>query len=145
MQITKAETYGIFGVMHLAEQEAGRVVPLSDIAESQDIPEKFLAKIFQNLTKTGIVRSHRGVKGGFSLIKKSADLTIREVVESIQGPYHLIMCLPDGTRCDRSDNCMVRVVMAEAEKKLMEVFESYTIADLIKWKKESSSANKATA
>jgi len=136
MQITKAEAYGIFGVVHLAEQEKGRVVPLSEIAESQEVPEKFLAKIFQNLTRTGIVRSHRGVKGGFTLDKDPSRLNIRDVVEAIQGPYHLIRCLPDSKMCHKSDHCAIRVVMEEAERKLMEVFERYTISDLIKWRKE---------
>ncbi len=137
MQITKAEAYGIFGVIHLAEQEKGRVVPLSEIAEAQDVPEKFLAKIFQNLTKTGIVRSHRGVKGGFTLDKNPLELNIRQVVEAIQGPYHIIRCLPDKECCQRSDACAVRVVMEKAEKKLIEVFESHSIADLVKWRKEN--------
>ncbi len=136
MQITKAEAYGIFGVIHLAEQDKGRVIPLSEIAQAQDVPEKFLAKIFQNLTKTGIVRSHRGVKGGFTLDKAPQDLNIRQVVEAIQGPYHLIRCLPDKECCNKAESCAVRIVMEKAERKLMEVFESHTIADLIKWKKE---------
>lgn len=141
MQITKAEAYGIFGVIHLAEQDSGRVVPLSEIASAQEVPEKFLAKIFQNLTKTGIVRSHRGVKGGFTLDRKPEDLNIREVVEAIQGPYHLIQCLPDKDCCQRSDVCAVRVVMSEAEDKLIAVFESYTIADLVEWKKKNAATS----
>lgn len=132
MQITRAEGYGILGVIYLARQEKDRKVPLSEIAESQEVPEKFLAKIFQNLTKTGIVRSHRGVKGGFTLRKDPGKLTFKEVIEAIQGPCHLIMCIPDRERCQRTDECPVRVVMEDAEKKLMEVFKSYTIADLLK-------------
>ncbi len=136
MQITKAESYGIFGVIHLAEKAKGKVTPLAEIAASQKVPEKFLAKIFQNLTKKGIVRSHRGVNGGFTLIKDPEKLNIREIVEAIQGPYHLISCLPDTKSCKKYDDCVVRVVMEEAEKRLMEVFESYTICDLIRWRKE---------
>jgi Rrf2 family protein len=142
MQITKAEAYGIFGVLHLAEQDRDRIVPLSEIAEAQDVPEKFLAKIFQNLTKTGIVRSHRGVKGGFTLNRKPEGLTVKDVVESIQGPYHLVRCLPDKECCEKSEDCAIRVVMDKAEKKLLEVFQSYTIADMIKWKKDKQSSLK---
>ena len=134
MQFTKAEEYGIFGILYLAEQGPKRIVPLSEIAESQEVPEKFLAKIFQNLTKKGIVTSHRGAKGGFSLNKKPAAITIREVVEAIQGPYHLIKCLYDRDCCEKYDLCPVRVVLGKAEVKLLEVFGSYSITDLIKWK-----------
>ncbi len=67
MQFTKAEEYGIFGIMYLATQTKGKITPLSEISENQHVPEKFLAKIFQSLCRSGLVRSHRGVKGGFSL------------------------------------------------------------------------------
>ncbi len=137
MQFTKAEEYGIFGVLYLAEQGPKRIIPLSEIAESQDVPEKFLAKIFQNLTKKGIVTSHRGARGGFSLNKKPATITVREVVEAIQGPYHLIRCLYDRDCCEKYDFCPVRVVLGKAEVKLLEVFGSYSITDLIKWKEDN--------
>jgi Rrf2 family protein len=136
MQFTKAEEYGIFGVLYLAEQGPKKIVPLSVIAESQEVPEKFLAKIFQNLTKKGIVTSHRGAKGGFSLNKKPASITVREVVEAIQGPYHLIRCLYDRNCCEKYKLCPVRVVLGKAEDKLLEVFGSYSITDMIKWKKD---------
>ncbi len=137
MQFTRAEGYGILGVLYLADKEEGKIVPLSEIAESENVPEKFLAKIFQNLTKTGIVRSHRGVKGGFSLNRKPEEITVRQVVETIQGPYHLIKCLQDRNRCDKYDDCAVRVVLEKAEERILEVFEEYTLKDLIDWKKEN--------
>ena len=131
MQITKAESYGLLGIIYLAQQEKGRNVPLSEIAKSQKVPEKFLAKIFQYLTRSGIVRSHRGVRGGFALMREPKELTFCDVIEAIQGPSHLIMCIPDGNRCKKSSQCPVRVVMQDAENSLRGVFKNYTIADVI--------------
>jgi len=136
MQFTKAEAYGTLGVLYLAEQSSKRAVPMSEIAEAQEVPEKFLAKIFQNLTKNGIVTSHRGARGGFTLNKKPGVITVRQIVEAIQGPYHLIHCLHDNECCEKYDFCPVRVVLEKAEIKLLEVFGSYSIADLIKWKRK---------
>ncbi|MCX6826479.1 MAG: Rrf2 family transcriptional regulator [candidate division Zixibacteria bacterium] len=140
MQFTKAEEYGIMGVIHLGKQDKARIVPLSEIAEVQGVPEKFLAKIFQGLTKAGIVRSHRGVKGGFSLGKNPELISVKEVIEAIQGPYHLIKCLHDKNCCDKYGDCPIRIVLAEAEEKLLGVFNHYTIDDLLKWKAEKKSA-----
>ncbi|PKK84938.1 MAG: Rrf2 family transcriptional regulator [candidate division Zixibacteria bacterium HGW-Zixibacteria-1] len=140
MQFTRAEEYGILGVIYLASQEEGLIVPLSEIAEIRDVPEKFLAKIFQNLTKTGIVKSHRGVKGGFSLAKDPEVITIKDVVEAIQGPYHLIKCLPDRDCCEKVEFCPIRPVLEEAEEKLLEVFGSYTLANLISWERNQRAA-----
>lgn len=137
MQFTKAEEYGIFGVLYLAEKDRTVVTPLSEISKAQNIPEKFLAKIFQSLSKSGIIRSHRGVRGGFTLAKDPSEISIKEVLETIQGPYHLMKCLTDIKACtmDKTDFCPLREILVIAEKKLVSVFEQYTLADLVKWEK----------
>jgi len=135
MQFTKAEEYGILGVLYLAGKERSAVTPLSEIAEAQDIPEKFLAKIFQFLSRAGIVRSHRGVRGGFTLAKDPEEITIKEVLEAIQGPYHLMKCIPDYSICSKNENCALRELLIIAEKQLVSVFEKHTLADLCKWQK----------
>ena len=63
MQFKKAEEYGMLGVLYLSEKAPGSITPLSEIAEAKAIPEKFLAKTFQSLSRATIVRSHRGVRG----------------------------------------------------------------------------------
>jgi len=135
MQFTKAEAYGLFGVLYLAEQPAGKITPLSEISETQDVPEKFLAKIFQSLSKSGIIRSHRGVKGGFSLARPADEISFREVVEIIHGPYFLAKCFNVEEICER-ENCPVKTLLEKAQGALMDVFEKYTIADLLQWERE---------
>lgn len=132
MQVTKAETYGLRGVIYLAQQDKSRHVPLSEIARSENIPEKFLAKIFQYLTKSGIVRSHRGVNGGFELLKNPDEITFCDIIEAIQGQCHLIMCLSENDSCSKKAKCPVRVVMQDAENNIKRIFKSYTLADVIK-------------
>jgi Rrf2 family protein len=135
MQFTKAEEYGIFGILYLAEQPVGRITPLSEISETQNVPEKFLAKIFQSLSKAGLVRSHRGVKGGFSLGRQPDRITIREIVEDIQGPYFIAECL-NGDRSCKKTNCPLRPLLRKAQTAIVGVFEDHTVADLIGWQKE---------
>jgi Rrf2 family protein len=138
MQFTKAEAYGLFGVMHLAKQPPGKITPLSEISDLQEVPEKFLAKIFQSLSKAGIIRSHRGVKGGFSLARPASEISFREVVEIIHGPYFLAKCFNVEEVCDRK-NCAVKVLLEKAQNTLMELFQEHTIADLLEWEKEGES------
>lgn len=134
MQFTKAEAYGIFGVIYLADQPPGKITPLSEISEAQDVPEKFLAKIFQSLSKSGLVRSHRGVKGGFSLGRPADEISFREIVEVIHGPYFLAKCFNVEEICDRED-CPIQYLLEKAQDALLEVFEEYTVADLLRWQK----------
>ena len=135
MQFTKAEEYGMFGVLYLAEKDPTAVTPLSEISQAQGIPEKFLAKIFQSLSKAGVVRSHRGVRGGFSLSKDPAQVTVKEVLETIQGPYHLMKCVQDMRACDMPNRgfCPLRELVMKAEHELVAVLEEHTIADLVHW------------
>ena len=140
MQFTKAEEYGIHGVIYLAERNDSAVTPLSEISEAKDIPEKFLAKIFQSLSRAGIVRSHRGVRGGVPLAKAPAEITVKEVLEAIQGPYHLSKCIKDDQICERSELCALRQLLRAAEERLVSVFEEHTIADLM-----STAKTRATA
>ncbi|MBD3402038.1 Rrf2 family transcriptional regulator [candidate division GN15 bacterium] len=141
MQFTKAEEYGMFGVLYLAEQDPNKVVPLSEISEAQNIPEKFLAKIFQSLSKSGIIRSHRGVRGGFTLARDPKEISVKDVLETIQGPYHLMKCTEDQRNCTdgKSDEfCALRELILEAERRLVQVFEQHTLADLVEWQKTKS-------
>ncbi len=133
MQFTKAEEYGIFGIMYLASQPPGRITPLSEISENQKVPEKFLAKIFQSLSRSGLIRSHRGVKGGFTLGKPSHEITIKEVVESIQGPYYISKCLTEPTDGQSPAMLSLRKLLEEAQGRLLKVFSEHTIKDLTDW------------
>lgn len=133
MQFTKAEEYGILGVIYLAEKKHREVTPLSEISEAKEIPEKFLAKIFQSLSRSGLVRSHRGVRGGFTLARFPEEITIKEVLEAIQGPYHLLKCVKQSELCDPDKFCALRELLTIAENRLVQVFEEHSLADLVKW------------
>ncbi len=142
MRFTKAEEYGLFGVYCLAQKNRSVVTPLSEISEEEGIPETFLSKIFQSLSKAGLVRSHRGVRGGFSLARDPSEITVIEVLEIIQGPYHLLKCTKDNEACQKykGDFCALRELVRMAEQKLVSVFNDHTIADLVHWQE----ANTAT-
>lgn len=137
MQFTKAEAYGLHGIVFLAEQPDGKVTPLSEVSQAQDVPEKFLAKIFQGLTKAGIVRSHRGVKGGFVMARPADKVTIKEVLEAIQGPYYVAKCLAGEEECEKAEGCSIRKLMEMTQERILDLFEHHTVADLIAWERRT--------
>jgi Rrf2 family protein len=132
MKLTRGGEYGIRGVLYLARQEEGKVSMLSVIAKVQDVPPRFLAKIFQALAKAGVVRSHRGAKGGFSLARSAADVTIKDVIEAVEGPIHLNVCLASPGECERDHACPIHAIWEEAQQKMMEVLARTSFADLAK-------------
>jgi Rrf2 family protein len=131
MELTKAGDYGIFGVIYLAKQPKGKVVSLSEVAEAEDLPEKFLAKIFQSLTRSGLIISHRGAKGGFSLARPADQITVKELLESIQGPIHFTRCLSNLGDCKRKEICELRKIWKKAQDYCMKLLTQHTLADLV--------------
>jgi Rrf2 family iron-sulfur cluster assembly transcriptional regulator len=132
MKLTRGGEYGIRGVLYLAQQNDGKVNMLSAIAKAQDVPPRFLAKIFQALAKAGVVKSHRGAKGGFSLARPASEITIKDVVEAVEGPINLNVCLIGQGECDRDATCTMHPVWLEAQDKMMSVLAKANFADLAK-------------
>jgi Rrf2 family iron-sulfur cluster assembly transcriptional regulator len=131
MELTKAGDYGIFGVIYLAKQPKGKVVSLAEVAKEENLPGKFLAKIFQNLTRSGLIVSHRGARGGFSLARPADQITVKELLESIQGPIHFTKCLSELGDCDRKEICELRKIWKTAQDYCMKLLTKHTLADLI--------------
>ena len=131
MVLTRAGDYGVFGVIYLAKQPKGKIVSLSEVSKAEDIPEKFLAKIFQSLTRVGLLISHRGARGGFSLARPANKITVKELLEAIQGPICFSKCLSELEDCDRKDVCELRKVLQKAQDYTVEVLTQNTLADLV--------------
>ncbi len=130
MKLTRGGEYGIRGVLYLAGQDDGKISMLSAIAKAQDVPPRFLAKIFQALAKAGVVKSHRGAKGGFSLARSASEITIKDVIEAIEGPIYLNVCLMGDGECSRDKICPMHEVWEEAQEKMMGVLARANFADL---------------
>src|SRR5512134_482543 len=110
MQVTREGDYGIRSVLYLARQPFKKVSFVNEIAEEYKIPRSFLAKILQKLVKAKIVRSYRGVKGGFSLSRQAKDISVLDVLEAIEGRVALNICLVDRKKCDFSKTCPIHSV-----------------------------------
>ncbi len=130
MRLTRGADYGARGIIHLAALPPDSVVLVKDIAAAEGLPESYLSKIFQELAKEGLVRSHRGAQGGFSLARPPEEITLREVIEAIEGPITLNRCLSPSESCDREEACTMRPVLAEAQVQLLAVLDGTTLADL---------------
>jgi len=131
MVLTKAGDYGVFGVIYLAKQPKGRIVSLSEVSQAEDIPEKFLAKIFQGLSRSGLIRSHRGARGGFSLVRSASQITVKELLESIQGPICFSKCLSEMEDCEKKEVCKLREILQKAQDHTVKLLTQKTLADLI--------------
>jgi Rrf2 family iron-sulfur cluster assembly transcriptional regulator len=140
MQITRTEEYGLRGLLFLARQTPDKVVLISEISKKQKIPEAFLAKIFQRLSKAGILRSVRGANGGFSLGKPARQITMREVMEILEGPITLNRCLGK-EECESEKDCPFHPVWEEVQQRFLEVLDRTTMEDLATRRVKNTEAN----
>lgn len=130
MQITRQADYAVRAVVHLSELENGGRAPTSKIASDQHIPPSFLAKIVSQLSVAGVVQTSRGARGGVSLARDAADISLLEVVEAIDGPITLNECVTDPSVCVFGDDCKVHKVWCEAQAELVNKLASTNFASL---------------
>ena len=132
MQLNRTGEYGLRGLLFLAKQPPEKMSLVSEISRVQGIPETFLAKIFQRLSKAGLLRSIRGLNGGFALGKPASQITMREVIETLDGPIAVNRCLRQEGECTEEKVCPLHRVLEEAQNRFLEVLERTTMEDLAK-------------
>ncbi len=125
----------------MAMQPAGAIVVIPEIAREMGVPVGFLARIFQSLSRSGVVISHRGKKGGYSLTRDPASLTLKDVIESVEGNISLNICLDGYNDCDRMSYCPTRVHLADIQQVLVENLQKYDFATLAKEEKANRKAH----
>jgi len=134
MELTRKGEYAIRGIVYLARQPKGKVALISEIAEAADGPQTFLAKIFQSFAKIGLVNSYRGTGGGFTLGRPASGITLREVVEAVDGPVVPNRCLMKSSECERSVHCMVHDVWRKVQTQVVDILDGVTIEELAREK-----------
>lgn len=130
MVITREADYAIRCVLYLSENE-GQISMVEGIAREMHIPRSFLAKILQKLTRASLVKSFRGVKGGFQLAKHPSEITLLDVVEAVEGEVAMNKCALDRDLCDRSSECPIHPVWVEIKKDVRKMLKKYNFA---RWK-----------
>jgi len=145
VQLTRAADYGVRVMIHLASLPVGSRPNRAELAAAAECPEQFLSKVLQNLTRAGLVTSHRGNTGGFELPRNRRAASVLEVVEAVEGPVRLNLCLASERACERQSWCPAHAVWAEAQGAMAEVLRKATIADLAQQiSKETASSLPAT-
>jgi Rrf2 family protein len=117
-------------MIHLAGQPLGTVIRLRTLAGAVDVPESFLAKVLQTLTRGGLMLSRRGPDGGFELVPSSMQATILDVISTIDGPMQLNACLGESGCCDRKETCPAHSVWSDAQIAMLNVLNRETIGEL---------------
>ncbi|HWR06510.1 Rrf2 family transcriptional regulator [Sporomusa sp.] len=132
MQLNQATDYAFRVVLYLAALPLGEVTSGVVIADRQRIPPRFLQKIMRMLAAGGLVKSYRGVEGGFALTKAAEEITLYDVIVAMEGPLGIHRCLVDRKACNRvcDQECPVHQALAGVQDRLAADLSSVTFAAL---------------
>jgi len=130
MQLTRAADYAVRVMIHLATVPRGERASLPAIVEATGAPESFLSKVLQSLTHGRLITSRRGPAGGFEISAPGRHSSMREVIEAIDGPVSLNICVSEKRSCPRQGWCPAHPVWAAAQAAMLEVLSGAKIADL---------------
>lgn len=129
MMISTKGRYGLRLVLDLAKEGAERPVPLKEIAARQNISEKYLEQIIMPLGRAEVVKSVRGVKGGYVLARPATEITAGDVLRAAEGSIAPVECCSAG--CEHSGDCVPFVLYKRIQDAVDMVVDSTTIADML--------------
>jgi Rrf2 family protein len=130
LRISRKIDYAIRAMIHLAGIPDGTVVPFREIGRQMDVPEDFLAKILKTLVDQGLVKSTRGPHGGYALARNPVDVSFLDVIEAVEGPVALNVCLDGEDACGHTSACTMVDVWRRGQERMLDVYRQSRLADL---------------
>jgi len=132
MKISRKSDYALRAVLYIARQTNDKRSSINAIAESERVPRDFLAKILKELTRAEILKSYQGVHGGYQLSRPAAQISVLDVIEAMDGPLGVNLCVrgETGCDCDRSDRCATHPYWKKVQVQLRNTLKSETFAKL---------------
>lgn len=136
MKISKRTDYGMRAVIYIARQPKERRNAIDVIARAECIPRDFLAKILKDLTRADILRSYQGVHGGYQLARSTNKISLLDIVEAMDGPLGLDLCVRDDDGCNKkhSSHGIICPFFTGMQRQVKGLFKGATIAKLIRGK-----------
>lgn len=131
MKMSTRGRYGIKAMLELALVYDNEMMSVRSIAQKQNISELYLEQLFSVLKKADLVKSVRGAKGGYSLTRTPKEITIKDIIDALEGPVNISDCVGKNTNCDNLDRCATRVLWVKITDAIDNIFASVTLQDII--------------
>lgn len=131
MKLSTRGRYGVRLMFDLAVHYGQGPIFLKDIAGRQGISEKYLWQLINPLKTAGLVNSLRGARGGYCLSRDPGQISLRDILQVLEGPLCLVDCVDNPSLCERADGCVSRDVWGEASRNLLKTLEETTLAAMV--------------
>jgi Rrf2 family protein len=108
LRLSKKADYALMAMKHLAVRADAASTSAREIAEQYDIPVELMAKVLQRLVRSGLLTSHQGTRGGYTLARPKASISVADIIQAIDGPLTVTACSSDDEQCEQFMKCNVR-------------------------------------
>ena len=130
-RLSKITDYGIVLLAHLAKDDSDTAHNAREVAADVDLPLPVVAKVLKSLARRGILESHRGAKGGYSLARRPDAITVTEMIGALEGPFGLTECATHPGACPQESDCQMREPWQRINRVVYDAMARITLADLV--------------
>ena len=130
-RLSKITDYGIVLLAHLAHRGGDGPHAAREVAKEVDLPLPVVSKVLKSLARRGVLQSHRGSKGGYTLLRQPADITVSEIIDALEGPVALTECNVGPHLCAHEASCPVRGPWHVINRVVKVALSKVTLEDLI--------------
>ncbi|MCB9528760.1 MAG: Rrf2 family transcriptional regulator [Myxococcales bacterium] len=136
MKLSTRCRYATLALFDIAFHNEGEPTQVRQIAERQDIPARFLEQIFQDLKRAELVDGKRGRNGGYFLRRPPDQITLGDIMRATDGPIEVNFCQSEDGKplhgaCPKNSRCIPAVIWGELSCRIRQLYEDYTLADLV--------------
>jgi Rrf2 family protein len=130
LRLSKKADYALMAMKHLAQKDGAPSICAREIAEQYDIPIELMAKVLQRLVRTGLLVSTQGTRGGYTLGRPSAAISVADVIEAIDGPFTVTACSTEKNSCEQYGKCSIRDPLWQIRERIVAALGTVTIAEM---------------
>src|SRR6187399_494802 len=130
LRLSKKADYALMAMKHLAGKTTVPSTSAREIAEQYDIPIELMAKVLQRLVRSGLLVSTQGTRGGYTLRRPSASISVADVIQAIDGPFSVTACSTGNSGCDQYSKCSVRDPLWQIRERIAAALATVSVAEL---------------
>jgi Rrf2 family protein len=133
VRLSKKVEYGLIAIREIAARSNGHVMTAREIADTYGISHDLLAKVLQKMAKAGLIVSHQGVYGGYSLARSPSEITVSRIINVIEGTMPMIaQCMVEGPEsCGVFDVCTIKSPLHKVQANIERAFSSMTLSEIV--------------
>ncbi len=135
-QLTRKTDYAIIALSHMTRQN-GCVCTAREIADRFHVPQALLMNVLKIVSQAGLLQSHRGAKGGYTLARPAGEISLADIIAAVEGPIRFVQCAEHEAACDLTHTCPVRTPMQSIHRRMEAMLRQTSLADIVHELEES--------